>query len=110
MSWSVPREGVGLPVWGGRERGTVARGWHRPPPRPASRVAPRTPALNPTCPPPPAYAQRAMGEFGAVSVISGNIIGQTQTLTLFVESAYKVGFGRGWGSEARGSLGGAAQL
>lgn len=32
---------------------------------------------------------RAMGEFGAVSVISGNIIGQTQTLTLFVESAYK---------------------
>jgi sulfate/thiosulfate transport system permease protein len=30
-----------------------------------------------------------MGEFGAVSVISGNIIGQTQTLTLFVESAYK---------------------
>ncbi len=35
--------------------------------------------------------QRAMGEFGAVSVISGNIIGQTQTLTLYVESAYKVG-------------------
>lgn len=32
---------------------------------------------------------RAMGEFGAVSVVSGNIIGQTQTLTLFVESAYK---------------------
>ncbi|KAI3425813.1 hypothetical protein D9Q98_007788 [Chlorella vulgaris] len=32
---------------------------------------------------------RAMGEFGAVSVISGNIIGQTQTLTLYVESAYK---------------------
>lgn len=30
-----------------------------------------------------------MGEFGAVSVISGNIIGRTQTLTLFVESAYK---------------------
>lgn len=30
-----------------------------------------------------------MGEFGAVSVISGNIIGQTQTLTLFVESSYK---------------------
>lgn len=35
------------------------------------------------------FAQRAMGEFGAVSVISGNIIGRTQTLTLFVESAYK---------------------
>ncbi|BBN13743.1 sulfate/thiosulfate transport system permease protein [Marchantia polymorpha subsp. ruderalis] len=32
---------------------------------------------------------RAMGEFGAVSVISGNIIGRTQTLTLFVEAAYK---------------------
>lgn len=32
---------------------------------------------------------RAMGEFGAVSVVSGNIIGHTQTLTLFVESAYK---------------------
>lgn len=33
--------------------------------------------------------QRAMGEFGAVSVISGNIIGRTQTLTLYVEGAYK---------------------
>lgn len=33
--------------------------------------------------------QRAIGEFGAISVISGNIIGRTQTLTLFVESAYK---------------------
>nr|WDA98856.1 sulfate transport system permease protein [Sciadococcus taiwanensis] len=32
---------------------------------------------------------RAIGEFGAVSVISGNIIGKTQTLTLFVEQAYK---------------------
>ena len=32
---------------------------------------------------------RAMGEFGAVAVISGNIIGQTQTLTLFVESSYR---------------------
>ena len=40
--------------------------------------------------------QRAMGEFGAVSVISGNIIGQTQTLTLYVESAYKVGGWHGW--------------
>lgn len=37
----------------------------------------------------PLSLQRAMGEFGAVSVISGNIIGQTQTLTLFVESSYK---------------------
>ncbi|MBW4553286.1 MAG: sulfate ABC transporter permease subunit CysW [Aphanocapsa sp. GSE-SYN-MK-11-07L] len=32
---------------------------------------------------------RAMGEFGAVSVVSGNIAGQTQTLPLFVEEAYK---------------------
>ncbi len=38
-----------------------------------------------------------MGEFGAISVISGNIIGRTQTLTLYVEGAYKV----------RGSEGGA---
>lgn len=38
---------------------------------------------------------RAMGEFGAVSVISGNILGKTQTLTLFVESAYKVRACRG---------------
>jgi sulfate/thiosulfate transport system permease protein len=32
---------------------------------------------------------RAMGEFGAVSVVSGNIIGKTQTLPLFVEDTYK---------------------
>lgn len=32
---------------------------------------------------------RAMGEFGAVSVVSGNLIGKTQTLPLFVEEAYK---------------------
>ncbi|MEB3338611.1 MAG: sulfate ABC transporter permease subunit CysW [Leptolyngbyaceae bacterium] len=32
---------------------------------------------------------RAMGEFGAVSVVSGNIAGETQTLPLFVEEAYK---------------------
>jgi sulfate/thiosulfate transport system permease protein len=32
---------------------------------------------------------RAMGEFGAVSVVSGNIIRKTQTLPLFVEEAYK---------------------
>jgi sulfate transport system permease protein len=32
---------------------------------------------------------RAMGEFGAVSVVSGNITGLTQTLPLFVETAYK---------------------
>lgn len=43
--------------------------------------------LTPAWPPP--FLQRAIGEFGAISVISGNIIGRTQTLTLFVESAYK---------------------
>lgn len=32
---------------------------------------------------------RAMGEFGAVSVVSGNIANQTQSLPLFVEEAYK---------------------
>jgi sulfate transport system permease protein len=32
---------------------------------------------------------RTMGEFGAISVVSGNIIGKTQTLPLFVEDAYK---------------------
>jgi len=32
---------------------------------------------------------RAMGEFGAVAVVSGNIVGKTQTLPLFVEEAYK---------------------
>ena len=32
---------------------------------------------------------RVMGEFGAVSVVSGNIAGDTQTLPLFIEDAYK---------------------
>jgi len=32
---------------------------------------------------------RAMGEFGAVAVVSGNIVGKTQTLPLFVEDAYR---------------------
>lgn len=32
---------------------------------------------------------RAMGEFGAVAVVAGNIVGRTQTLPLFVEDAYK---------------------
>jgi sulfate transport system permease protein len=32
---------------------------------------------------------RAMGEFGAVSVVSGNIARQTQSLPLFVEESYK---------------------
>ncbi len=32
---------------------------------------------------------RSLGEFGAVAVVSGNIEGETQTLPLFVEDAYK---------------------
>jgi sulfate/thiosulfate transport system permease protein len=32
---------------------------------------------------------RAMGEFGAVTVVSGSIIGKTQTLPLFIEESYK---------------------
>jgi sulfate/thiosulfate transport system permease protein len=32
---------------------------------------------------------RSMGEFGAVSVVSGNIANKTQSLPLFVEEAYK---------------------
>ncbi|ELR99167.1 sulfate ABC transporter permease subunit CysW [Gloeocapsa sp. PCC 73106] len=32
---------------------------------------------------------RAMGEFGAVSVVSGSIIGRTATLPIFVEQTYK---------------------
>jgi sulfate/thiosulfate transport system permease protein len=32
---------------------------------------------------------RAMGEFGAIAVVSGNIMGKTQTLPLFVEETYK---------------------
>lgn len=31
---------------------------------------------------------RAMGEFGAIAVVSGNISGKTQTLPLYVEEAY----------------------
>jgi sulfate/thiosulfate transport system permease protein len=32
---------------------------------------------------------RAMGEFGAIVVVSGSIVGKTQTLPLFVEESYK---------------------
>jgi sulfate transport system permease protein len=32
---------------------------------------------------------RALGEFGAVSVVSGRLTGQTQTATLFVEYQYQ---------------------
>ena len=32
---------------------------------------------------------RALGEFGAVSVVSGRIVGKTETLTLHVEERYQ---------------------
>jgi sulfate transport system permease protein len=32
---------------------------------------------------------RALGEFGAVSVVSGKLEGETQTLTLFVEDRFQ---------------------
>ena len=32
---------------------------------------------------------RALGEFGAISVVSGKVAGQTQTLTLFVEDRFQ---------------------
>ena len=32
---------------------------------------------------------RAMGEYGAIAVVSSNLIGRTQTLTLYVEGAYR---------------------
>jgi sulfate transport system permease protein len=32
---------------------------------------------------------RAMGEFGAVSVVSGHIVGQTDTMTLYVQALYE---------------------
>src|SRR6266702_4033247 len=31
---------------------------------------------------------RALGEFGAVSIVSGNLIGKTETLTLYVQNQY----------------------
>ena len=33
---------------------------------------------------------RAIGEFGAVSVVAGNIVGQTQTMTLYVQDRFEV--------------------
>jgi sulfate/thiosulfate transport system permease protein len=34
-------------------------------------------------------AARALGEYGAVSIVSGNIVGRTQTLTLLVEERFR---------------------
>ncbi|HEX6724637.1 MAG TPA: sulfate ABC transporter permease subunit [Gaiella sp.] len=36
---------------------------------------------------------RAIGEFGAVAIVSGNIVGKTQTATLRVEDAYQFSYG-----------------
>ena len=36
---------------------------------------------------------RAIGEFGAVAIVSGNIVGETQTATLRVEDAYQFAYG-----------------
>jgi len=38
-------------------------------------------------------AARAIGEYGAVALVSGNIAGETQTATLRVEDAYQFGYG-----------------
>jgi sulfate/thiosulfate transport system permease protein len=35
-------------------------------------------------------AARALGEYGAVNIVSGNIVGQTQTLPLYVEQANRL--------------------
>jgi sulfate transport system permease protein len=35
-------------------------------------------------------AARALGEYGAVNIISGNIVGQTQTLPLYVEQQFRI--------------------
>jgi len=32
---------------------------------------------------------RALGEYGALAVVSGRLVGQTQTLTLFVEERFQ---------------------
>jgi len=38
-------------------------------------------------------AARGIGEYGAVAVVSGNIVGETQTATLKVEDAYQFAYG-----------------
>ena len=38
-------------------------------------------------------AARGIGEYGAVAVVSGNIVGETQTATLRVEDAYQFSYG-----------------
>ena len=38
-------------------------------------------------------AARSIGEYGAVAIVSGNIVGETQTATLRVEDAYQFAYG-----------------
>ena len=38
-------------------------------------------------------AARAIGEYGAVAIVSGNIVGETQTATLRVDDAYQFAYG-----------------
>lgn len=38
-------------------------------------------------------AARSIGEYGAVAIVSGNIVGETQTATLRVEDAYQFSYG-----------------
>jgi sulfate/thiosulfate transport system permease protein len=38
-------------------------------------------------------AARAIGEYGAVAIVSGNIVGETQTATLKVEDSYQFAYG-----------------
>jgi sulfate transport system permease protein len=38
-------------------------------------------------------AARSIGEYGAVALVSGNIVGETQTATLRVEDAYQFAYG-----------------
>jgi sulfate transport system permease protein len=33
-------------------------------------------------------AARALGEYGAVNIVSGNVVGQTQTLPLYVNDSF----------------------
>lgn len=46
---------------------------------------------------------RALGEFGAVAIVSGRLVGQTETLTLFVEDRFE-------GFDQAGAYGGALVL
>ena len=46
---------------------------------------------------------RALGEFGAVAIVSGRLVGQTETMTLFVENRFE-------GFDQAGAYGGALVL